>query len=160
MLIFLQNRLLFSLLFSIFPSLFSRRANSVGSRQGCSLGSLLYCIAIQPLLLQLRQEFPDLLILAFCDDVHFVGNPTQASKAYKRYKFLYSSVLQGELRDDKGTIYSPNMEAVDLLTASLPLGMPIVKEGVRILGAPVGNSLFWESFSRGIVNSITKDIEV
>ena len=52
------------------------------------------------------------------------------------------------------------MEAVDLLTASLPLGMPIVKEGVRILGAPVGNSLFWESFSREIVNSITKDIDV
>jgi hypothetical protein len=49
--------------------------NSVGSRQGCSLGSLLYCIAIQPLILQLRQEFPDLLILAFCDDVHFVGDP-------------------------------------------------------------------------------------
>jgi hypothetical protein len=81
--------------------------NSVGSRQGCSLGSLLYCIAIQPLILQLCQEFPDLLILAFCDDVHFVGDPNQASEAYKRYKFLYSSVLQGELRDDKGTIYSP-----------------------------------------------------
>ena len=58
--------------------------NSVGSRQGCSLGSLLYCVAIQPLILQLRKEFPDLLILAFCDDVHFVGDPAQASQAYKR----------------------------------------------------------------------------
>jgi hypothetical protein len=135
-------------------------SNSVGSRQGCSLGSLLYCVAIQPLLLQLRKEFPDLLILAFCDDVHFVGDPIQASQAYKRYKFLYSSVLQGELRDDKGNIYSPNpIEDVTKL-ASLPEGMPMTNDGVRILGAPVGSPAFCESFSHDIVASIMKDVEI
>jgi hypothetical protein len=51
--------------------------NSVGSRQGCSLGSLLYCLAIHPLLLQLQGEFPDLLILAYCDDVHISHHHSQ-----------------------------------------------------------------------------------
>ena len=34
--------------------------NAVGSRQGCSLGSLLYCIAIHPLLLKLQSEYLNL----------------------------------------------------------------------------------------------------
>ena len=55
--------------------------NAVRSRQGCSLGSLLYCLAIHPALSQLQQEFPELLILAYCDDVHIVGPPEQAIKA-------------------------------------------------------------------------------
>jgi hypothetical protein len=83
--------------------------NSVGSRQGCSLGSFLYCLAIHPYLLQLREEFPDLFILAYCDDVHIIGPPELAVKAYKRWAFLYGSELQGELRDDKGVVFSPSV---------------------------------------------------
>lgn len=134
--------------------------NSVGSRQGCSLGSLLYCIAIHPLLLQLRTEFPELLILAFCDDVHFVGNSIQAVQAYKRYKFLYSELLQGELRDDKGCAYSPSLSAPELKAALLPPEMPVTNDGVRILGAPVGSPSFQNSFSHLIVDEITRDVDV
>ena len=83
--------------------------NSVGSRQGCSLGSFLYCLAIHPYLLQLREEFPDLFILAYCDDVHIIGPPELAVKAYKRWSFLYGCELQGELRDDKGVAFSPSV---------------------------------------------------
>jgi hypothetical protein len=134
--------------------------NSVGSRQGCSLGSLLYCAAIQPLILQLRKEFPDLLILAFCDDVHFVGDPAQASQAYKRYKFLYSSVLQGELRDDKGNIYSPNPIEDATKLASLPEGMPMTTTESAFWALPLAAMPFCESFSHDIVTSIIKDVEI
>jgi hypothetical protein len=94
-------------------------------------------------LLQLRTEFPELLILAFCDDVHFVGDSIKAVQAYKRYKFLYSEVLQGELRDDKGCAYSPNLNTSGLKAALLPPEMRVTNDGVRILGAPVGTPAFW-----------------
>jgi hypothetical protein len=38
--------------------------------------------------------------------------------------------------------------------------MPVVKDGIRILGAPVGSFAFCESFSRDIVHSIIKDVKV
>ena len=49
--------------------------NSVGSRQGCSWGSFFYALAIHPYLAMLAREFPGLLIVAYCDDVHIVGPP-------------------------------------------------------------------------------------
>jgi len=54
--------------------------NCVGTRQGCSWGSFLYCLTIQPLLEQLADEFPDFTVLAFADDVHIPGPPQLAAK--------------------------------------------------------------------------------
>ena len=62
--------------------------NSVGSRQGCSRGSFLYCLNIHPLLKQLADEFPGGVILAFADDVHIIGPPELAAAAYERWRFL------------------------------------------------------------------------
>ena len=80
--------------------------NSVGSRQGCSLGSFLFCLALQPVINQLQAEFPDLLILAYCDDVMICGEASRAIKALERYGQLLHTVIQMELRPDKTTIYS------------------------------------------------------
>ena len=44
--------------------------NTVGCKQGCSLGSFLFSLAIHRFLSQLQEEFPDLLVIAYCDDVH------------------------------------------------------------------------------------------
>jgi hypothetical protein len=131
--------------------------NSVGSRQGCSLGSFLYCLAIHPLLIQLQDEFPELLILAYCDDVHLVGPPEMAILAYKRWAHLYSRILQGELRDDKGVVFSPNIPEEKLRVLDFPANMPISREGIRILGAPVGFTDFCCAFAEDIVDEISKD---
>jgi hypothetical protein len=56
--------------------------NSVGSRQGCSFGSFLFCLTICKYLAKLAGAFPDLLIFAYCDDVHIVGDPEKAAQAY------------------------------------------------------------------------------
>ena len=141
--------------------------NSVGSRQGCSLGSFLYCLAIHPLLVQMQEEYPELLVVAFCDDVHFVGDPAKAAEAYKRWAYLYSRVLQGELRDDKGIAYSPTLDAELLYRLGLPVSMPVNNEGavtdeigVRVLGAPVGNLSFKQKICSDIISKIESDMNV
>ena len=126
-------------------------------KKGCSLGSFLYCLAIHPVLQQLRSEFPDLLILAYCDDVHVVGSPERAIKAYKRWAHLYGSILQGELRDDKGVAFSPTVSEPQLRSLGLPASMPFTNSGVRILGAPVGSVDFCHSFALEITEEIRKD---
>jgi len=133
--------------------------NTVGSRQGCTWGSFLYCLSIQGILEKLSKEFPDLLILAYCDDVHIVGDPKRAIAAYHRWALLYGEVLQGELRDEKGQAFSPSIPEAQLRTLGLPTTLPVVHDGVRILGVPVGNSHFCESFAMSRLDELTDDFE-
>lgn len=133
--------------------------NSVGSRQGCTWGSFLYCLAIHPILSQLAGEFPDLLILAYCDDVHIVGDPKRAIEAYHRWAFLYGDDLQGELRDEKGLVYSPSVPEVPLRTLGLPASMPVVRDGLRILGVPVGGEEFCEAFAESRLDELEDAFE-
>jgi len=56
--------------------------NSVGTRKGCSWGSFLYCLTIQPPLQQLADEFPGCAALAFADEVHIMGPPRRAAGAH------------------------------------------------------------------------------
>ena len=47
--------------------------NGVGARQGCPLGSLIYCIAQHPILVEVAEAHQDLGIHAFVDDVSFIS---------------------------------------------------------------------------------------
>ena len=106
--------------------------NSVGTRQGCSWGSCLYCLTIQPLLPQLADEFPDCKV-----------------QTYKLWRFLYGAVLQGQLNDSKSKCYSPRLSENDVLRAGLPSGIEISTEGTKVLGGPVGCTAFVEVLPRG-----------
>ena len=136
-----------------------RIINAVGSRQGCSLGSFLYCLAIHPYLQQLRAEFPGLLILAYCD-VHILGPPSRAIAAYKRWAEIYCNELQGELRDDKGVAFAPQHTKLDLIEQGMPDDMQHTSLGTRILGAPVGSEAFWVEYASTIVDEIARDFNV
>jgi len=109
--------------------------NSIGTRQGCSWGSFLYCLTIQPLLQQLADEFPDYKVLAFAHDDHFLGPHQLAAQAYERWRFLYGTLLQGQLNDSKSKCYSPQLSENDV-RAGLPSGIEISTEGTRVLGGP------------------------
>ena len=59
---------------------------------------------------------------------------------------LYNSELQGELRNDKGKVFSPSVAPSALYDLGLPRDMPVVNDGTRILGVPVGSKEFQKSF--------------
>jgi len=101
-----------------------------------------------------KAEFKDLLIVAYCDDVHIVGDPATVIKAYRRWAYLYGAELQGEMRHDKGLAYSPLISAEALQKLGLPTDMEVSNEGMRILGAPVGSDSFKISFASKVVYSI------
>ena len=134
--------------------------NSVGSRQGCSWGSFLYCLTIHPLLLQLAEEFPECQVLAFADDVHILGPPELVSLAYERWRFLYAAILQGELKDSKSKCFSPNLSEAAVRAAGVPEAIEVTLTGTRVLGGPVGSLKFCQSFAEGIVAEVEEDFEI
>jgi len=134
--------------------------NSVGSRQGCSWGSFLYCLTIQPLLLQLSTEFPDCTVLAFADDVHILRPPELVAVAYERWRFLYAAILQGELKDSKSKCYSQTVLESAVRAAGIPETIEVTLAGTRVLGGPVGSLDLCRAFAEGIVTEIEEDFEI
>ena len=130
--------------------------SSVGSRQGCSWGSFLYCLTIHPLLKQLVDEFLGCAILAFADDVNIIGPPELAAAAYKRWRFLYAALLQGELKDSKSKCYSPKISAEAVRAAGMPTDVEIATDGTRVLGGPVGSPDYCRSFAENLVQESSR----
>ena len=97
--------------------------STVGSRQGCVAGSLAFCLAFQPILQTIAHEYPDSLILSYCDDMYVIGTPERAAHAYRRYAFLISQHLQAQLRDDKAHAYPPaaSQEDISKVLGRVPL---------------------------------------
>jgi len=138
----------------------SQISSTVGSRQGCSLGSFLYCLAIHEDLLQLQRDFPDCHITAYCDDLTIVGPPARAILAYKKWSYIYSKNLQGELRDEKGKVYSRELSEPQLRSLGLPTEVMVSMDGIKVLGAPIGSSSFIYSFLEQKVIDLEHDMLV
>ena len=152
--------------------------NSVGTRQGCSLGSMMFALMIHPYLVILAKEFPSVLILAYADDVSFVGSPEMVVACYKRWQELYTVELQGSLRDEKGVVYAqrphsggpPTSTLASLLNLDLPCeheglggvmvpGIKVVHDGLRVLGAPIGSDAYKLAFAQARVEEVVVALE-
>ena len=121
--------------------------STVGSRQGCSLGSFLFCLALQKTLNAVKSRHPDVTVLAYADDVTLVGRPAKAVAAFQEYTKLYERNMHGELRPEKCVCYAPGLtergeEWLRGDEVGLPTLIPVSYSGIQLLGAPVGNRLF------------------
>ena len=104
--------------------------SSIGSRQGCTFGSFTFSLAMHTYLLQLQREYPSCLILAYCDDLWILGPPSVVPKAYKCWKSIYTLHMEGELRDDKGKSYSPELTENTVRSNGLPPEIPFSNDGI------------------------------
>jgi hypothetical protein len=134
--------------------------SSVGSRQGCSLGSFLYALAIHQDLLALRDEFKDCHITAYCDDLTIVGPPDRAILAYKKWSCIYGEEMQGELRDEKGFVFSRTLSAKELADKGLPEKVQFSSEGIKTLGAPIGTPGYVFAFIEERVQRVEQDMQL
>ena len=102
-----------------------------------------------------RNYFPQVAtnIIPTNDNSLDLGSPS------KRWAHVYGSVLQGELRDDKGKAFSPTISETELRSLGLPASMPTTSSGLRILGAPVGTIDFYRSFASEKIHEISKDFD-
>jgi len=81
--------------------------STVGSRQGCSLGSFLFCLALQKTLNTVKSHHPHVTILAYANDVTLVGHPAKAVAAFREYTELNERDMHGELRPEKCVCNAP-----------------------------------------------------
>ena len=105
-------------------------------------------------------DFPDLLVIAYCDDVHIVGDPQKVLQAYRHWAHLYGKNLQGELRSDKSHIFAPSLTLPqpEFAKMGFPSDMAFSHDGTRVLGAPIGTDSFKAKFASSTVDSILDDL--
>ena len=121
--------------------------SSVGSRQGCVLGSFLYCLAQLPVLRKVAEMHGEqTLVSSYADDASFCGPPHSAVAAARLYKSLYEESLQGTMRDDKSLAYSPHASVEDIRRAGLSEEIPFTSEGFEQLGSASGSLDFRRRF--------------
>ena len=132
------------LLYGYRPSLFVEGfgktiTSAMGTMQGCSLGSFMYCVGVQPLAVGISNLVPQLTANAWlADDANIVGKPEDVSRAYKYIKAegpKYGYVLN----ESKSKIYAPGIDlrANDLATL-FPVDIPrIHAKGIKMLGGLV-----------------------
>ena len=137
--------------------------NLVGRNEQVQYCSFLMAVALQPILQQLADEFDDVLITAYCDDVHFTGAPARVVAAYARYSALTSSLLQNKLRPDKSEVYAPQVSEEALRAVGLPdefVSEKIHSDGLRVLGVPVGHMAYKAGFCKNKVEELVQDLAV
>ena len=110
----------------------SRILSSQGSRQGDVLGILLFCLSVHPRFLASIAGLQSITAKAIADDFTVVGHHTQVIVALER---LTQSCPN--LNRAKTKILWPHSNPIpeDLSEAAQRLGVPIVREGSKLLGS-------------------------
>jgi ribonuclease HI len=104
-----------------------------GVRQGDPLGPALFAAGIHHVLVRLEEEFPATQVLAFLDDVTVTGPKRDLVAFSRRFR---------ELMAECGLEMNPNKSVLCLPpgshTPSQVGHMPVSRDGVWILGSPIG----------------------
>ena len=144
--------------------------NGVDARQGCPLGTMLYALVAQPILMAVADECPTVEIDAFADDAGFHGDdPAEVVRAYRLYRHLYTSRLRGELNDSKAVAISLGLPEQQARDAGLPAEVPWARAklpdgiehvgGIVLYGAPIGTAAFVRAFLAAAVSEATAAVK-
>ena len=96
-----------------------------GVHQGCSFGSFLASLALQPILVRVAQSMTHGMVAAYCDDVKIVGPCSAARDAYAMVCRLARDELGIEEDPTKGSVMwegegSPNPDDLALFPPAMP----------------------------------------
>ncbi|CAI7761745.1 unnamed protein product, partial [Closterium sp. NIES-54] len=126
-----------------------------GVRQGDPLGPLLFAAGIHPILRRTAESFPDVLCLAYADDVTFLGETQQTVAAFTFFTDRLAHI---------GLAHNPNKcaawSASTVEPAQLPHGVPYSREGVRLLGSYLGPDLGAVKFLSSQLEEMAKPLHL
>ena len=100
-----------------------------GSRQGCVLGSLLFCLALQPILLACQAAFPEITIRCIMDDVNLWGPQEDVIRAYDFLAERLATI--GLLVNSKSTLYTTHTDVPEHIRSKVTVS----GNAITILGA-------------------------
>ncbi|CAI5497873.1 unnamed protein product [Closterium sp. Naga37s-1] len=107
--------------------------SACGVRQGDPLGPLLFAASIHPCLVAAAEAHPEVVILAYADDITLLGEAAACTRAFTH---LTSALLSLGLEHNPEKCAAWSAAHVDL--ASLPQHVPFSADGIRVLGSPIG----------------------
>ncbi|CEM34278.1 unnamed protein product [Vitrella brassicaformis CCMP3155] len=115
-----------------------------GVQQGDAAGPFLFCLAFQPALRRLQEQFPAALVGGFMDD-GLRGMDERDVPSFLTAADAEFRAINLVLRLDKCHAWSPHWRsAADLPTATISRGVRASTEGIILLSAPIGTPAFIE----------------
>ncbi|CAI7862682.1 unnamed protein product [Closterium sp. NIES-53] len=131
------------------PPLSSER----GVRQGDPLGPLLFAAGIHPALRETAAAHPEVLCLAYADDVTFIGEQEHTVAAFTIFTDKLAHLGLAHNPEKCAAWSSATVE-----TSQLPPGVPFSKEGVRLLGSYLGPATGAANFLAGQLEEMAKPL--
>ena len=144
-----------------------------GVHQGCPLGSTLFAFALHPILIEIAEAFPSIIIFAYADNVVMTGPLQDLRTAADMYKSSIHKIgLQ--LNPSESELYVPAWAHFDsvcpdgisyvdgnqCITTDNGLKIPWRKNGIKILGCAVGTDQFKEGTIKKTAEKILIDLDI
>ena len=107
-----------------------------GVHQGDPLGPVLFAVGIHDSISRLQESHPDVVVLAYLDDVFIIGLESSSLKAFDQLKSSFSD-LHLIVADHKCEIFSRKTTFT-----SESQQLPCRSDGTIILGSPIGSDDF------------------
>jgi hypothetical protein len=154
--------------------------SKTGVQQGDPLGSSLFALAIHPILLELGDAFPGVFITAYADNVVMSGPLSLVQKAHEAYCLKMQSVGLS-VKAQESQLYIPQWRglSVDQMKTLNPQAgtgpepnpsprfqmsngdyIPIISEGISILGCPLGTPDFCTRQIQSVIADIKHDLDL
>jgi hypothetical protein len=122
-----------------------------GVRQGDPLGPALFAVGFHGVLKELDREFSNVQIFSYLDDVSATGDGEELVQFAQRFRELAS--LRGlTVNVEKSVLLVPSNQSLPRGNSSLP----IRREGIELLGSPVGEANFEGNFCLEKVHQLRK----
>ena len=124
--------------------------SETGIRQGDPLGPIYFCLGIHSLLKNMKQQYPDINVYAYLDDIHIMSDPVTSFQAFE-WLHMASQEYGLHISATKSKIWHPFLN-LNEFTSSLIHKPTIVTDGLKVLGSYIGHNQF-------ISNNLSKQLD-